>query len=241
MKLSSKGYINELMNKEISSFYVGIEKMGLKIAHGVNDYILRGFKLYLPAHIGGGRFLFHTTAFFEFKNAYKGILVEYGGKPKGENYLPCASSSSSLSPLIYKYGKDGGLRYQILSYSDFIERSDDVMNLTIRKYYRPTLNELLNTICGDSNWKRNDYNLATHNCQDFVCKFIDILDAVRPEDKYFRGFHNNSIAQYPCCIIKQLEKNEDDTSQIPDKIPLIGPIEETIRLLGFGIFSLFKK
>lgn len=39
MKLSSGGYINELMNKEIDEFYVGIEKMGLRIAHGMNDYV----------------------------------------------------------------------------------------------------------------------------------------------------------------------------------------------------------
>ena len=68
MKLSSKGYINELMNKEIDEFYVGIEKMGSKIAHGVNEYILRGYKMYLPAYLGGGRFLFHATAYFTFKN-----------------------------------------------------------------------------------------------------------------------------------------------------------------------------
>lgn len=108
MKLSSKGYIDELMNKPIKDFYVGIEKMGSNIAHGVNDYILRGYKLYLPAYLGGGRFLFHATAYFTFENESQGILIEYGGKPKGENYLPGSSSSgSSISPQFYKYGKDG--------------------------------------------------------------------------------------------------------------------------------------
>ena len=87
MKLSSISDIDKLMNKEIDEFYVGIEKMGLKIVHGMNE-ILGGYKIFLPAYLGGGRFFFHITAYFRFKNEYLGILLEYGGKPKGENYLP---------------------------------------------------------------------------------------------------------------------------------------------------------
>ena len=239
MKLSAEGFVNELMKKKITSFYIGIEKMGSKIVHGINDYILRLYKQFFPAHLGGGRFFFHATAFFNVENESKGILIEYGGKPKGENYLP-GSSSSSIYTLCYKYGKEGGLRYTMMSFYDFKERSDDYIECIIRVQNKPTPNELLNNICDYSSWKRNDYNLVIHNCQDFICKFIDKLDAVRPEDEYLRGFHNNSIAQYPCCIIKQLEKNEQDNSRIPDKIPIIGPIEENIRLLIHGIINLFK-
>ena len=90
------------MNRKITSFYIGIEKMGSKIIHGINDYVLSGYKMFLPAHLGGRRFFFHATAFFEVENESKGILIEYGGKPKGENYLPGSSSSSSIYPLIYK-------------------------------------------------------------------------------------------------------------------------------------------
>ena len=242
MKLASKGYINDLMNKEIDEFYVGIEKLGSKIAHGVNEYILRAGKLYLPAYLGGGRFLFHLTAYFTFKNENQGILLEYGGKPKGENYLPgSSSSSSSISPQLYKYGKDGGLRYQMMTSSQFSNLSDDILKLIIRVSTKPTVNSLLNSICNQSDWKRSDYNLAFHNCQDFVCKFIEKLDAVRPKFKYLRGFHNNAVAQYPYCLVKQLEKNEDDPSQVADKIPIIGPIEETVRLLVYAMSLLSKK
>ena len=242
MKLASKGYINDLMNKEIDEFYVGIEKLGSKIAHGVNEYILRAGKLYLPAYLGGGRFLFHLTAYFTFKNENQGILLEYGGKPKGENYLPgSSSSSSSISPQLYKYGKDGGLRYQMMTSSQFSNLSDDILKLIIRVSPKPTVNSLLNSICNQSDWKRSDYNLAFHNCQDFVCKFIEKLDAVRPKFKYLRGFHNNAVAQYPYCLVKQLEKNEDDPSQVADKIPIIGPIEETVRLLVYAMSLLSKK
>ena len=169
-------------------------------------------------------------------------MLEYGGKPKGENYLPgSSSSSSSISPQLYKYGKDGGLRYQMMTSSQFSNLSDDILKLIIRVSPKPTVNSLLNSICNQSDWKRSDYNLAFHNCQDFVCKFIEKLDAVRPKFKYLRGFHNNAVAQYPYCLVKQLEKNEDDPSQVADKIPIIGPIEETVRLLVYAMSLLSKK
>lgn len=66
----------------------------------------------------------------------------------------------------------------------------------------------------------------------FLCKFIEKLDAIRPKFEYFRGLNNNAVAQYPYWLVKQLEKNEDDPSQVADKIPIVGPVEETIRLLS---------
>ena len=236
MGLSFNDYMEQLeflLNKEIDEFNVGIEKIGSKIVHGMNEYILKEYKLYLPAYLGGGRFFFHATAYFRFKNEEQGILLEYGGKPKGENYLPGASSS--ISPQFYIYGKYGGLRYQMMSYSQFLQKSDNILNLIIRVSIKPSINSLLNSICNQSDWKRSDYNLASHNCQDFVCKFIEKLDAVRPKFKYYRGFHNNAVSKYPYCLVKQLEKNEDDPSQLVDKIPLIGPIEESVRLYIYEI------
>ena len=241
MKLSSKGHIDKLMNKKIDEFYVGIREMCSKIAHGINE-ILGGLKIFLPARLGGGRFLFHTTVYFRFKNEKQGILIEYGGKPKGENYLPGnSSSSSSISPQFYKYGKEGGLRYQMMSYSQFYDMSDDILKLIIRVSSKPSVNSLLNCICKQSDWKRRDYKVASHNCQDFVCEFIKKLDAVRPKFEYYRGFHNIAVASFPYCIVNQLEKNEDDSSQVVDKIPLIGPLEETVRFIGYVIYLPFKK
>ena len=85
MGLSFNDYMEQLeflLNKEIDEFNVGIEKIGSKIVHGMNEYILKEYKLYLPAYLGGGRFFFHATAYFRFKNEEQGILLEYGGKPK---------------------------------------------------------------------------------------------------------------------------------------------------------------
>ena len=72
----------------------------------------------------------------------------------------------------------GGLRYQMMSYSQFSALSDDIIKLIIRVSSKPTVNNLLNSICNQSDWKRSNYNLAFHNCQDFVCEFIERLNAV---------------------------------------------------------------
>ena len=149
--------------------------------------------------------------------------------------------SSSIYSLYYKYGKDGGLRYKKMSYSQFLNLSDDKLKLIIRISSKPTVNSLLNSICNQSEWKRNNYNLAKHNCQDFVCEIIEKLDAVRPKFEYLRGFHNYAVANYPYYIVNQLERNEDDPSQEVDKIPLVGPLEETVRIIGYIIYSSFKK
>jgi len=155
-------------------------------------------------------------------------------------YLGGTSSSSSISPQFYKYGKDGGLRYQMMTYSQFCDLSNDILKLIIRDLNYKTVNDLLNSICKDSDWKRSNYNLISHNCQNFVCEFIDRLNAVRPKFSYYRGFHNRAVALYPLCIVQQLEKNEDDPSQVVDKIPLVGPVEERLRYIGYGIYSFFK-
>ena len=42
-----------------------------------------------------------------------------------------------------------------------------------QKFSYKSINSLLNSICNQSDWKRSDYNLASHNCQEFVCKFIE--------------------------------------------------------------------
>ena len=141
---------------------------------------------------------------------------------------------------MYKYDKDGGLRYCVISSHNFIEKSDNIIYLEIRNNSIPTLRKLLDSIRNDSDWKRNNYSLPGHNCQDFVCKVIEKLNCVRPKNAFGRGFHNFSVSEYPYCIVKQMEKNEDDTSLIFDKIPLIGPLEESFRTIGFNINLNFK-
>ena len=238
-ELTPEEKMHKLMDNKIQNFYIGFEKIGANAFHLLNETIFYGLKQYLPAHLGGGRFFFHTTAFFELKDEYNGVLVEYGGDPKGNGYLPVSSASNSLSlKQFYKYGKKGGLRFEKMTYFQFIKRSDKFMKLIIRVNNIPSVNELIDKICKSSVWKKDDYNGLFHNCQDFVCKVIEKLDAVRPRFQYLRSFHNNAVASYPICIINKLEENENDSSKIVDSIPLIGPIEENIRLIGYCISNL---
>ena len=80
---------------------------------------------------------------------------------------------------MYKYDKDGGLRYCVISSHNFIEKSDNIIYLEIRNNSIPTLRKLLDSIRNDSDWKRNNYSLPGHNCQDFVCKVIEKLNCVK--------------------------------------------------------------
>ena len=241
MRLSIQGHINELMNRQIKEFHIGFNKLGSTLGHAANE-LLYPVKIFLPAHLGGGRFFYHVLAFFKVENEYDcGIAVEYGGKEKGGGYLPSSSNSILNYFQSYIYGRDGGLRYQMMTYSDFLNKCSTTfinnMKLIIRKSNPPTINQLLNSICNDSSWRKRDYNLLNNNCQDFVVECIKRLDAVRGYAyNNFRGYHNLAVAHYPFKIIEQLEKNENDSQTEIDKIPIIGPIQEGIRAI-YGLFN----
>ena len=241
MKRDIDRLMKKLMDKKIREFWIGFETIGPDLYHYANE-LLYPVKMLLPARLGGGRFLYHASAFFKVEGEYDyGIVAEYGGKQKGNNYLP--SSRESVYNIFekYKYGKEGGLKIRMMSESDFKNKCNttfvDYMKLIIKVKNIPSVDELLNKICYQSQWKRNNYDLLDHNCQDFVVKCIKELKAVR-SDQYnnFRGYHNLALAHFPYAIIEQLEKNENDSSVDVDKIPIIGPIEEGIRAF-FGLFA----
>ena len=242
MKRDIERLMKELMDKKIREFWIGFETMGPKEYHYVNDFLLYPIKMLLPGIIGGGRFFFHASVFFKVQGEYDyGIVAEYGGKPKGGNYLPSQGKSVYNIFENYKYGKEGGLKIRMMSDSDFKEKCHatfvSYMKLIINEKNIPSVNELLNKICYQSQWRRKDYDLVDHNCQDFVAQCIKELKAVR-SDEYnnFRGYHNLALAHYPYWIIEQLEKNENDKSLVVDKIPIVGPVEEGIRAI-FGLFA----
>lgn len=241
MKKEIERLMKKLTDKKIREFWIGFETIGPDTFHFANEFIYP-IKMFLPAKLGGGRFLYHTSAFFKVEGEYDyGIVAEYGGKAKGSGYLP--SSRESVYNIFekYKYGKEGGLKIRMMSESDFKNKCDttfvNYMKLIIKAENIPSVDELMNKICYQSQWKKNDYDLIDHNCQDFVCQCIKELKAVR-SDQYnnLRGYHNLSLAHFPYAIITQLEKNEKDSSLDVDKFPIIGPVEEGIRAL-YGLFA----
>ena len=237
MKKDIDRLMKNLMDKKIREFWIGFERLGPDLYHKANEYLFP-IKMLLPGILGGGRFLYHASAFFKVEGEYDyGIVAEYGYIAKDS----CSRESVYNIFENYKYGKEGGLKIRMMSDSDFKNKCNttfvDYMKLIIKVENIPSVDELLNKICYQSQWKRNNYDLLDHNCQDFVVQCIKELKAVRSyQYNNLRGYHNLSLAHYPYAIIEQLEKNENDSSLDVDKIPIIGPIEESIRAF-FGLFA----
>ena len=68
-----------------------------------------------------------------------------------------------------------------------------------------TLRELINNFRG-KNWEAKDYNVLTHNCQDFANEIIKILKAVRIHD--YDKIRTREKGILPNCIISTLWDNE---------------------------------
>ena len=92
---------------------------------------------------------------------------------------------------------------------------------------RITLGELVNHFIKEKKWNAKDYNVLTHNCQDFVAKCIKILKLKRfnEEDKK----RLNEIAHASPCIIKAFYDVEgwsagNTFKRIIQRIPFVGAI-----------------
>jgi hypothetical protein len=239
-------YINDLLNKAITEFYVGYERLKYTdLLHEIGDGLI-SYKFLLPKYILGGRFLLHAKAFFKLygENNY-GIIVEYGGKPKGNNYLPDPNDRDNpdFFKLFYIYGNEGGLRYQISTIENFKANCSDYMKPYIGLTYSITTNQLLRQIYSEKSWRRKDYDLKNHNCQDFIAKIIEKLRAKRRINCIHdgRGYHNFSLAYFPPVIINEFEKNENDSDLKINKFPIIGQLEEGVRIIGEEIFNLLLR
>lgn len=234
MELIQRPNINDLLNKEIVSLFIGFKKLKYTdIIHILDDSFI-GYKFFLPTFPLGGRYCFHAKAFFKLINENNyGILTDYGGK--ADEFLPNPNNinNNDIYRFYFKYGNSGGLRYKISNLTEFKNGCDNFMKLNIRETMPITINQLLNQICSQSSWTKRDYNVALHNCQDFIKEIIKILKAERKiENKRDgRGFHNYSICHFPPIIIEELEKNENDTNLGFNKTPIIGQIDEGIRMI----------
>lgn len=83
-----------------------------------------------------------------------------------------------------------------------------------------TLRELCNNFKG-KNWEAKDYNVLTHNCQDFAAEIIKILKAVRINN--FDKVRTREKIILPNCIISALWDNEKLSAiNTIGRIPVLG-------------------
>lgn len=83
--------------------------------------------------------------------------------------------------------------------------------------------ELINNF--SNGWTAVDYNVVTHNCQDFVGKVIEILKAYRPRELARQLLYEIELPRVVVNALKDNESEENTTQvkvrRVLEKIPLI--------------------
>ena len=111
-----------------------------------------------------------------------------------------------------------------------------IENLTIDNIM--TFNELIEKCKSGTSWKANDYNLANHNCQDFIAKVIEILKVKRTIHDETKYSHGTGKVTYPPVILKALENNDTPMGlTIAQSVPYFGKYVE----FGAFIYSKIKR
>ena len=83
-----------------------------------------------------------------------------------------------------------------------------------------TLEELNKEFLGEK-WEAKNYNLSSHNCQDFAAEVVKILKAVRMNEK--DKIRINEKKALPNCLINALTNNEESfTINTLGRIPVFG-------------------
>lgn len=142
--------------------------------------------------------IFHHSGVILEMNDARFVLFEYGGYPiENENNNG------------YYYPLGNGLRYSLIDEEEiaqlvengklFILSSERLIRynfwcVIVKVRNQMTLNELIQRL-GDG-WKKDNYNLLFHNCQDFTIRVIRELNI---ESKYTH-WYNRRMREYP--IIK---------------------------------------
>lgn len=228
-----------LLGDKIKRIYLGFEKIGLPI-HGFTDNVFFVTRLILPSEvpvISGKRWV-HASVLVETENGYQ-ICVEYGGYNGESIMLTKEKNNKKYYPTYYYNKKEYGVRfaemdfytykYHKLDYDSYSERI-----FTLHPAINVTLGKALRLCHYNQKWVFENYDLASHNCQDFIAEFLDATCAIRNEGEEYRGLHNIASAKIPKRILKVIEKNEDDDWNTVGKVPLFGPIIS-------GIHGLFAK
>ena len=200
-----------LLNASISRVRIGIEPIGTKAGHLISNGISKaGIKNFLPTYLGGSTFTYHASVFLDLDTLEpsEGVILEYGGYSGGD---------ASYKNKNIHYAEEDGLRFIKISYEDYKKRihnglkGSQIIEHLDKTCFLYTLSKLIDECTSNckKKWRKKDYNLSSHNCQDFVAQVIEILEVRRKEfDEPSYGRHNYSLSIYPPAIVKALEKSE---------------------------------
>ena len=227
-----------LLNYTIDKILIGIEPIGTDIGHKLS-YYTAGIRAAanIPTYLGGGKFVYHLSCLLTLGKTNETVILEfgayYGSEPGYKNYIH----------YVYDAKNEGGLRFSKMTESDYRSKVYNGKKgaIIINELFvdnKMTFKELLEECKFGTSWKANDYNLATHNCQDFIAKVIEVLKVKRTENNETRYSHMTGKLFYPPVILKALEKNDMSKAlKIAESIPGINFYVE----LGAYIYSKVKK
>ena len=137
----------------------------------------------------------HPSVFFDFgKNCSYYV-----------DYLPDKGESKSAK---FVYGSNYGLRYAEKNFEDFLMHNDIVI-ITL-KTKEITFYDYFIEICSNGKWTKSAHNYETNNCNHFILKSLEILDAKLENEK---DFQNN--------FIFSTEINSSKRDAIKEKIPFL--------------------
>ena len=227
---------NKLLDDTIYDIDIGIEPLGPDMGHSLS-YYTGPIRYVLPSHLGGGKFFYHLSCLLKLFNTTESIILEYGAyygrEPSYKNYIH----------YVYDPEKEGGLRFCKMNPIDYWDKINNgkegaflISDLFINN--KMTLKELLLECKLGASWTANDYNVATHNCQDFIAKVIEVLKVERTINDPTKYRHMTGKVFYPPVILNAFEKNDTPTTlKIAEKIPIVNLFVE----LGGFIYSNSKK
>ena len=220
-------YYDYLFNYPIEYCEICFDKLGQKPFHEVS-------KLFEPIRQNipflGSKFFYHAylivgvcpfdKRYFHFYEQIFYFLIEYGGYPSTEQVYKYFTK--------YEYGKEGGLRYTMMD-NDYYQKLKQDLYISLEINKVSSIRNLINFCKKDNNiWTKSKYDLTNHNCQDFAALALQYLNCKRFLYEDDRGTHSLSKIKIPGPILRQLEKNEKDKTNILGYIPFIGQVSDFI-------------
>lgn len=263
--------LGDLMISKIDHLFIGFEplKFSFDFLHRfMND--IAEYRHKFP-NICAKRFV-HANVFLATKKLddenYDGILIEYGKYGKyGKSFKN--DDDSDYKHKAFSIDKTG-LRFREITLNDFKLRMDISNEYTknisyIKCEVKSTIsfhrliekiifgfsnNSLLYKILSDYNLNKiyfetfsgGNYNIFNYNCQTFVAKLIESINAtIDLKDKLYGQDFNNLKAYVPPVIVDALEKNTNGNDNNNDNDNILNDADDNLSEYSNDSFNKFYR